>query len=103
MRSATRRNTSSPHGTYAVELSGGWDDGALGVILRGLDAVERVVVVEAEPVGVQQDRFEFVEGVGLSGQADAVALHGLDEDFDDLVVEGAHPAALESRVEVVDE
>ncbi|MGW4628088.1 hypothetical protein [Streptomyces rubiginosohelvolus] len=54
-------------------------------------------------MGVQQDRLEFAAGVGLGGQTDAVALHGLYEGFDDLVVEGAHPAALKSGEEVADE
>ncbi|MFJ2779773.1 hypothetical protein [Kitasatospora sp. NPDC087315] len=66
-----------------------------------LDAVERALVVEAEPVGVEEDRLQFVEGVGLGSEADAVALHGLDEGLDDLVVEGAHPATAEGGVEVV--
>ncbi|MFJ6140665.1 hypothetical protein [Kitasatospora sp. NPDC092286] len=87
-------------GAYRLELGWGGYDGALRVVLGRLDAVERVLVVEAEEVGVEEDRLQLVEGVGLGSEADAVALHGLDEGLDDLVVEGAYPAAAEGGVEV---
>ncbi len=101
MRSATRRKVSSPAVRIPWSWAGGGDDGPLGVVLGRLDAIERALVIKAEPVGVQQDRLQLVEAVGLGGQTDPVALHGLDEGVDDLVVERAHPTALERGVEVV--
>ncbi|MFJ9843532.1 LamG domain-containing protein [Kitasatospora sp. NPDC101155] len=86
---------------YAPDLDRGRDDRALrGVLERGA-SVERVLRVEAEAVGVEQDRLLLVESVGLGGQADAVALHGPDEAVDDLVAEGGHPPTAERRAEVL--
>ncbi|MFI8451549.1 hypothetical protein [Streptomyces erythrochromogenes] len=88
-------------GAYVAELGGRGDDRALGVVLRGLDPQDGVLGVDAEAVRVQEDGLHLVEGVGLGGQAGAVAFHGADEAVDDLVVEGAHPAAAERREDVV--
>ncbi|WP_327745090.1 hypothetical protein OHO28_38345 [Streptomyces europaeiscabiei] len=64
--------------TWACWAGEPGDNHPIGVVLRRLDPHDRIVVGEAQPVRVQQDRLRRVEGIRLRGQADAPALRGLE-------------------------
>ncbi|MEU2058170.1 hypothetical protein [Streptomyces bungoensis] len=66
-----------------------------------LDAGHQVIGEDTEPMCIEKDGAQFVEGVGLGGQSRTVAFHEADEAVNHLVVEGVHPSAGERRTEMV--